>query len=199
MSGMTMTQSTIARDLNSYSSSMWFTTAYLIAASALAPLVGRLATIFPPRALVPAAAGLMALGCVCSARSATFAQFVASRVIMGLGAAGVMTLAVVFVLGLVREKRRGMFIGLVNVGFTIGLSFGAVVFGAAEPVVGWVGCSPWFVLSMHRGLTRRRGSCSGSRRRLRRSRVWGCTSRCHPRSASTSRARTAPSARRSSR
>lgn len=142
MSGMTMTQSTIARDLNSYASSMWFTTAYLIAASALAPLVGRLATIFPPRTLVPAAAGLMALGCVCSARSGTFAQFVTSRVLMGLGAAGVMTLAVVFVLGLVREKRRGMFIGLVNVGFTIGLSFGAVVFGAAEPVVGWVGHTP---------------------------------------------------------
>ncbi|CAI4212253.1 unnamed protein product [Parascedosporium putredinis] len=47
MSGMTMTQSTIADALNSYASAMWFTTAYLIAASALSPLLGRLCTIFP--------------------------------------------------------------------------------------------------------------------------------------------------------
>lgn len=57
---------------------------------------------------------------------------------MGAGAAGAMTLAVVFVLGLVGRRRRGLFIGLVNVGFTVGLSFGAVVFGAVEPVIGWV-------------------------------------------------------------
>lgn len=138
MSGMTMTQSTIARDLNSYASSMWFTTAYLIAASSLAPLVGRLATIFPPRSLVPPSTILIAIGCMLSALSTTFAQFVGSRVVMGLGASGVMNLAVVFVLGLVSERRRGVFIGLINVGFTVGVSFGAVVFGAVEPVIGWV-------------------------------------------------------------
>ncbi|SPO06615.1 related to putative multidrug transporter [Cephalotrichum gorgonifer] len=137
MSGMTLTQGIIAHDLNSYASPMWFTTAYLIAASALAPIIGRLATIFPPRTLVPPSATLLTLGSLFSSQSATFAQFVVSRVVMGLGAAGVMTLAVVFVLGLARESRRGFFIGLVNVCFTIGLSFGAVVFGAVEPVIGW--------------------------------------------------------------
>ena len=166
-----MTQSTIARDLNAYASSMWFTTAYLIAASSLAPVVGRLATIFPPRALVPPSAGLMTLGCILAARSFTFAQFVASRVVMGLGAAGMMNLAVVFVLGLVREKRRGVFIGLINVGITVGVSFGAVVFGAVEPAIGWVSSLVSqlgdFGLSCFvraNGGKSNRGRCSGYRR-----------------------------------
>src|SRR5690554_3203389 len=142
MSGMTMTQSTIAHDLESYESAMWFTTAYLIAASSLSPLLGRLATIFPPRSLVPASSALLALGSLVCSRARTFSGFIAGRVLMGAGSAGIMTLAVVLVLALAGKKRRGTFIGLINVGFTIGLSFGAVVFGAVEPVVGWVRDAP---------------------------------------------------------
>lgn len=138
MSGMTMTQSTIADALNSYASAMWFTTAYLIAASALSPLLGRLCTIFPPRTLILPSSLAFSAGCLLCSRASTFAQFIAGRVLMGAGGAGAMTLAIVLVLGLVGKRRRGLFIGLVNVGFTIGLSFGAVVFGAVEPVVGWV-------------------------------------------------------------
>ena len=138
MSGMTMVQGKIAEDLQSYEAAMWFTSAYLIPMSSLAPVAGRLATIFPPRSLVLPISVLIAVGSFVCARATTFGAFIAGRVIAGLGGAGVLTLAVILVLELSSKKKRGVFFGLGHAGFTLGVSFGAVVFGALLPVIGWV-------------------------------------------------------------
>ncbi|CAM1501024.1 Fc.00g101860.m01.CDS01 [Cosmosporella sp. VM-42] len=137
MSGMTMVQGKIAEDLQAYEAAMWFTSAYLIPMSSLAPVAGRLATIFPPRSLVLPVSVFIALGSLVCARATTFGAFIAGRVIAGLGGAGVLTLAVILVLELTSKKTRGVFVGLVNAGFTLGVSFGAVVYGALLPVIGW--------------------------------------------------------------
>ncbi|OHE95353.1 major facilitator superfamily transporter [Colletotrichum orchidophilum] len=136
-SGMTMTQSVVAEDLNAYSHAMWFTSSYLISMASLAPLFGRLATIFSPRILVLWLGGFFAVGGVVTSQAPSFWVFIGGRILTGMGGAGIMTLSVILVLELVGKKRRGVFVGLVNAGFTIGLSFGAVVFGALLPVIGW--------------------------------------------------------------
>jgi MFS family permease len=138
MSGMTMTQSTIAEELGVYEDAMWFTSSYLIAASSLAPLFGRLSTIFSPRSLMPFIVSFFVLGGLVTGLANSFQVFILGRVLTGCGGAGILTITVILVLELVSKRRRGVFIGLVNAGFTIGLSFGAVVYGAALPVVGWV-------------------------------------------------------------
>lgn len=138
MSGMTMTQSIIAEELKAYEDAMWFTSAYLIAISSLSPIAGRLASIFSPGSLVPPITLFVALGGVVCSQAHTFAAFILGRVLMGLGGAGIMTLVIILVLELTGKRHRGVFIGLINAGFTIGLSFGAVVFGAALPALGWV-------------------------------------------------------------
>lgn len=48
-----------------------------------------------------------------------------------------MTISFILVLELTSKKRRGIFIGMANSGFTLGVSLGAVVWGALLPVVGW--------------------------------------------------------------
>lgn len=48
-----------------------------------------------------------------------------------------MTLSLILVLQLTSKQRRGLYIGLANAGFTIGVSAGAVVFGALLSVLGW--------------------------------------------------------------
>lgn len=138
MSGMTIIQGTIAAELEAYDAAMWFTTAYLIAASSLAPLAGRLTTIFSPRALALPIALFVAAGSLVSSRARSTAAFITGRVLTGVGAAGVMTLALVLVLELTSKTSRGLFIGLVNAGFTVGVSGGAVLYGAALPLIGWV-------------------------------------------------------------
>ncbi|KAI8174588.1 Efflux pump dotC [Colletotrichum sp. SAR 10_75] len=136
-SGMTMTQSVIAEELKAYEGAMWFTSSYLISMASLAPLFGRLATIFPPRYLVMPLGGCFAVGGVITATAHSFWVLIFGRIVTGMGGAGIMTLSVILVLELVDKKRRGIFVGLVNAGFTIGLSFGAVVYGALLPVIGW--------------------------------------------------------------
>ena len=65
-------------------------------------------------------------------------MFLLGRAIQGIGGAGIMTVSFILVLELTGKKRRGLFIGLVNAGFTTGVSVGAVVAGALLPVTGWV-------------------------------------------------------------
>ncbi|QPC68580.1 hypothetical protein HYE67_010811 [Fusarium culmorum] len=138
MSGMTLIQGAIAAQFDSYgSSAMCFTGAYLIPMSSLAPVTGRLATIFPPRTLILPIAALIATGGLVCTVSTSFGVFVAGRVIAGTGAAGVLSLAIIIAIELASEKSRGLVLGLINAGFTAGVSFGAIVFGGLMPVIGW--------------------------------------------------------------
>ena len=133
-----MIQGSIADDLDAHEQILWLTTAFLIPMSSFAPVAGRLAGIFQPRALVPPIALFLTVGSLICALANSFTVFIIGRVIGGVGAAGVLTLSIITVLELTSKKTRGLFIGLVNTGMTIGVSFGAVVYGALLPVVGWV-------------------------------------------------------------
>ncbi|KAK8045066.1 hypothetical protein PG993_005090 [Apiospora rasikravindrae] len=137
MSGMTMAQSTIAADLDAYEDAMWFTSAYLIALSSLAPLTGRLASIFSPRLMVLVASLFFAAGGLVTAVAGSFGVFILGRVLSGMGGSAIMVLAFILVLELTSRRRRGLFVGMVNAGFTTGISLGAVVFGVMIPTAGW--------------------------------------------------------------
>lgn len=133
-----MTQSVIAEDLDSYKDAMWFTSSYLITAASLSPVISRLSTIFTPGFMILISSTFFAIGAVVTSQARDFATFIAGRVLVGVGGAGVMTLSLILVLQLTSRRRRGVFVGLVNAGFTIGLSTGAVVYGALLPAIGWV-------------------------------------------------------------
>ncbi|EAQ85776.1 hypothetical protein CHGG_07029 [Chaetomium globosum CBS 148.51] len=123
MSGISTTQSTIAADLDAYESAMWFTSAYMISMSSVAPLAGRLAMIFSPATMVLLASGCFSVGALVTAVAPTFAVFILGRVVLGVGSGGIMTLCMILLTA--------------AQGFTLGVSAGAVVFGALLPVLGW--------------------------------------------------------------
>ncbi|KAI0838699.1 MFS general substrate transporter [Hypoxylon sp. FL0890] len=137
MSGITMAQSTIAADLDSYENAMWFTTAFLVAMSSSTPLFGKLASIFSPRSMILVAATLFASGCLITSQARSFPVFILGRVVTGVGGGGSTALAIVLILELTTKRKRGLFIGLMNAGFTTGVSLGAVVFGGLISVTGW--------------------------------------------------------------
>ncbi|KPM34662.1 hypothetical protein AK830_g11920 [Neonectria ditissima] len=151
MSGMALIQGAIAAELHTYdSSAMWFSSAYLIPMSSLAPVAGRLATIFAPRALILPVAAFLAAGGLLCATAGSFAGFVAGRVVAGVGAAGVLTLAIILGLELTSERTRGVVMGCINAGFTLGVSFGAIAYGGLMPVIGWV-CPGFFTCEWNTG------------------------------------------------
>jgi MFS family permease len=112
MSGITMAQSTIAADLDSYENAMWFTTSFLVAASTTSPLIGKLATIFSPRNMVLVSSLFFSAGCLLTSQARSFATFILGRVVTGMGGGGTLVLAFILVLELTTKKNRGFFVGL---------------------------------------------------------------------------------------
>ena len=134
---LTTTQSAIAGDLDAFDKTSWFTSAYLIAMSALGPLNGKLAAVFTPRLTIFASTVLLAIGTIASGLSNSFNSFIVGRVLTGVGASGIFTVSIITVLEVTSSKSRGLAIGLLNTGFTIGVAVGATAAGALLGVVGW--------------------------------------------------------------
>ncbi|KAK5743281.1 hypothetical protein LTR17_002758 [Elasticomyces elasticus] len=134
---LTTTQTSIAGDLDAYEKTSWFTSSYLIAMSALSPLNGKLAAVFSPRICIFASTIILALGVVLSSLAQSFEAFVTGRAITGIGASGVFTISIIIVLELTGSKRRGLAIGLLNSGYTVGVAVGATAAGALLPYIGW--------------------------------------------------------------
>ncbi|KAI1389716.1 MFS general substrate transporter [Hypoxylon trugodes] len=137
MSGITMAQSIIAEDLDAYENAMWFTTAFLVAMSSTTPLTGKLASIFAPRSMALVVATLFAIGCLVTSQAHSFPVFILGRVITGMGGGGSTALAIVLILELTTKRQRGLYVGLMNAGFTTGVSLGAVFFGGLISATGW--------------------------------------------------------------
>ncbi|KAK9425570.1 putative Major facilitator superfamily domain-containing protein [Seiridium unicorne] len=137
MSGMTMAQSTIAADLDAYESATWFTSSYLIALSSVGPLAGRFSAIFSPRLVILITSVFFVIGGLVSSQAHSLSVFILGRVLTGTGGAGIFVTAMILVLELTGKRKRGLFVGLVNTGFTTGVSLGALVSGGLIPITGW--------------------------------------------------------------
>jgi len=106
--------------------------------SSVTPLSGRLSEIFTPRIYVIFSGSLLALGLFITAAAPTLAVFLLGRVVTGVGSGGLLSAAIIIVLDLASPKRRGLYIGLINAGYTTGVASGAVLAGLLVPIVGWV-------------------------------------------------------------
>ncbi|KAJ5197745.1 uncharacterized protein N7498_006862 [Penicillium cinerascens] len=137
MSIMTTAQSYIAADLDAFAEATWFTSAFMIAMSSVTPLSGRLSEIFTPRIYVTFSGLVLALGLFITAAAPTLAVFLLGRVVTGIGSGGLMSVAIILVLDLASPKRRGLYIGVINAGYTTGVASGAVLAGLLTPIVGW--------------------------------------------------------------
>lgn len=134
---MTTIQSPIATDLDTSTEVSWFTSAYLIAISSITPVAGRLCAIFSPRTYLLASVVVQSCGLLMSSQARSLGAFLAGRVVTGVGSAAVTPVAFILVTELTAARRRGLFFGAINTGYTSGVACGAIIAGALEPLVGW--------------------------------------------------------------
>lgn len=93
--------------------------------------------IFTPNIYITASCVIFTVGTVISALATSLSVFLLGRASTGVGGAGIFSVALVLVLEHVSEKRRGLFLGLINTGFTVGVALGAVIAGVLAPRAGW--------------------------------------------------------------
>lgn len=134
---LTTIQSDIAGDLDAFEVAIWFTSAYLIAMSSLAPLNGKLASVFGPRICIFVSSIVLAIGSSVSSIANGYQVFILGRCITGIGASGVFTISIIITLELTGSQRRGIAIGMLNSGYTIGVAAGATAAGALLSLTGW--------------------------------------------------------------
>lgn len=80
---------------------------------------------------------LITIGTAITGLSTSFKMFLVGRALTGAGGGGILIVASIIVIQMTSPKRRGLYIGLVNSGMTVGVSLGAVIAGALEPKIGW--------------------------------------------------------------
>ncbi|ONM48923.1 MFS transporter [Nocardia donostiensis] len=118
----------IANDLHGFDEQAWATTAYLITATITTPLYGKLADIYGRKPFYLVAIGLFIIGSIACTFATTMYQLAAFRAFQGLGAGGLMSLAMTIVGDLVPARERVRYQG-----------YFMMVFGAATvlgPVLG---------------------------------------------------------------
>ncbi|EWC59523.1 multidrug transporter, MFS superfamily [Actinokineospora spheciospongiae] len=113
---MSSAMKTIADQLHGQTIQAWATTAYLITATISTPLYGKLSDIYGRKPMYLTAISVFLLGSVLSGIANSMYELAAFRAVQGLGAGGLMSLALAIIADLVspreRSKYQGYFMGV---------------------------------------------------------------------------------------
>ncbi len=134
---------TIADDLNGLSLQAWATTAYLITATISTPLYGKLSDIYGRKPFFITAISIFVVGSLACTLATSMYELAAYRGLQGLGAGGLMSLALTIIADIVppreRAKYQGYFLAVFGTSSVLGPVIGGFFAGQSEilGITGW--------------------------------------------------------------
>lgn len=127
----------ISSSFDSFTLYSWVATSYLIANAAFQPLSGKLTDIFSRRnGLVFANLSFAAGNLICGLATKPWV-IILGRVISGFGGGGLQTVTVFTIGDLIPLRRRGLWLGLGNIVFGLGMGLGGLFGGLMNDTIGW--------------------------------------------------------------
>ena len=105
---------TIADDLHGYDLQAWATTAFLITSTIATPLYGKLSDLYGRRPFYLFAIGIFVVGSMLCGLSTSMYQLAAFRAIQGIGAGGLMSLALAIIGDIVPPRERSRYQGMLH-------------------------------------------------------------------------------------
>lgn len=146
---------TIANDLDGLSLQAWATTAYLITSTVSTPLYGKLSDIFGRRPLYLAAILIFLAGSLYAGSVHSMTELAIARGIQGMGAGGLLALALTIIGDIValkdRAKYQGYFMSVFGVSSVLGPVVGGAFAGSAN-ILGFDGWRWVFFINLPIGL-----------------------------------------------
>lgn len=134
---------TIANDLDGLSLQAWATTAYLITSTVSTPLYGKLSDIFGRRPLYLTAIVIFLAGSLYAGSVHSMTELALARGVQGLGAGGLLALALTIIGDIVSLKDRAKYQGYFMSVFSISSVLGPVVGGAFAGSATILGVEGW--------------------------------------------------------
>lgn len=146
---------TIANDLDGLSLQAWATTAYLITSTVSTPLYGKLSDIFGRRPLYLAAILIFLAGSLYAGSVHSMTELAIARGIQGMGAGGLLALALTIIGDIValkdRAKYQGYFMSVFGVSSVLGPVIGGAFAGSSN-ILGFDGWRWVFFINLPIGL-----------------------------------------------
>jgi EmrB/QacA subfamily drug resistance transporter len=146
---------TIANDLGGLSLQAWATTAYLITSTVSTPLYGKLSDIFGRRPLYLIAIVIFLVGSLYAGSVHSMTELALARGVQGLGAGGLLALALTIIGDIVslkdRAKYQGYFMSVFGVSSVLGPVVGGAFAGSAN-ILGFEGWRWVFFINLPIGL-----------------------------------------------
>jgi EmrB/QacA subfamily drug resistance transporter len=127
----------IAAELGDLSQTSWVAVAYLLAATLMAPIYGRMGDRFGRRGALLAALGVFALGSLACGAAQSLIALIGARALQGLGGGGLMVLSQALIGELVPPKLRPRYQGYFAVVFTASSVGGPVIGGYVVNHASW--------------------------------------------------------------
>jgi EmrB/QacA subfamily drug resistance transporter len=128
---------TIVHDLGGIDQLSWVVTAYLLAATVSMPLWGRVSDLYGRKRLFQAAIVVFLIGSALSGASQTLGELIAFRALQGLGAGGLMTLAMAIVADIIAPRERGRYQGYIQMVFVLASVAGPLLGGLFTDQASW--------------------------------------------------------------
>ncbi|GAB88080.1 MDR family MFS transporter [Gordonia rhizosphera] len=139
---------TIADDLNGYDMQAWATTAYLVTATIVTPLYGKLSDMYGRKPFFMVAISIFVAGSLLCSLATSMYELAAFRAFQGLGAGGLMTLALTTIGDIVppreRAKYQGYFLAVFGTSSVLGPVLGGLL--AGQDTILWISGWRWVFL-----------------------------------------------------
>ncbi|MHB8342573.1 MAG: MDR family MFS transporter, partial [Mycobacteriales bacterium] len=128
---------TIVGDLHGGNHLSWVVTAYLLTSTASTPLYGKISDLYGRKKIFQAAIIIFLIGSALSGASQNMTQLVAFRALQGLGAGGLLTLALAIIGDVVSPRERGRYQGYFGAVFGLSSVVGPLAGGFFTDNLSW--------------------------------------------------------------